>query len=98
MAGWEFRFGALSGGLPVRVFRQVAICKVVPLGLTGVRYVVSTLRNSSSYVGDLNVLQIGDLSPPDSGGGHLGHVRSPRLKLTLLKCRCHLVIRLTPRI
>ena len=60
--------------------------------------VVSTLRNSSSYVGDLNVLQIGDLSLPDSGRGHLGHMRSPSLKLTLLKCRCHLVIRLTSRI
>ena len=59
---------------------------------------VSTLRNSSSYVGDLNVLQIGDLSLPDPGRGHLGHVRSPSLKLTLLKCRCHLVIRLTSRI
>ena len=38
VAGWEFRVGALSGGLSVRVFRQVAICKVVPLGPTGVRH------------------------------------------------------------
>ena len=37
MAGWEFQ-GALSGGRPVRVFRQVAICKVSPLVPTGVRY------------------------------------------------------------
>ena len=38
MAGWENRIGALGGGLPVRSFRQVAICKVVPLVPTGVRY------------------------------------------------------------
>ena len=38
MAGWEFRFGALCGGLLVRAFWQVAIWQVVPLGLTGVRY------------------------------------------------------------
>ena len=36
MAGWEIRVGALGGGLPVRAFRQVAICTVVPLVPTGV--------------------------------------------------------------
>ena len=38
VAGWEFRVGELSGGLPVRVFRLVVICKVIPLVPTGVRY------------------------------------------------------------
>ena len=36
VAGWEIRVGALGGGLPVRAFRQVAICTVVPLVPTGV--------------------------------------------------------------
>ena len=31
MAGWEFRVGALSGGQPVGVFLNVAICEVIPL-------------------------------------------------------------------
>ena len=38
MAGWENRIGALGGGLPVRAFRPVAICKVVPLVPTGFSY------------------------------------------------------------
>ena len=38
VAGWENRIGALGGGLPVRAFRQVAICEVVPLVPTGVSY------------------------------------------------------------
>ena len=37
-AGWENRIGALGGGLPVRAFRLVSICKVVPLVPTGVMY------------------------------------------------------------
>ena len=35
MADWENRIGALGGGLPVRAFRPVSICKVVPLVPTG---------------------------------------------------------------
>ena len=32
VAGWEFRFGALCGGLPVRVFRQVGDLVGCPVG------------------------------------------------------------------
>ena len=32
VAGWEFRFGALCGGLPVRVFRRVGDLVGGPVG------------------------------------------------------------------
>ena len=32
VAGWEFRFGALSGGLPVRVFLRVGDLVGGPVG------------------------------------------------------------------
>ena len=35
VAGWENRIGVLGGGLLVRAFRPVSICKVVPLVPTG---------------------------------------------------------------
>ena len=34
-AGWENRIGSLGGGLLVRAFGLVSLCKVVPLVPTG---------------------------------------------------------------